>query len=582
MRLESSPFALAALRIPGMIRQLLPLQFGAKSPRRLARLAPLITTVVTLVLYSATLLPEVSWSDSAELSLQAYQLGVTHPPGYPVHTFLGKFFILTFGKPAFATNLLSAVSVSLAAGLLSLTAFGMTDNWWASTLAGLTFAFVPIVWDVAVVTEVYGVNICLVALSLLLILSWYRKSTISRLVASAAVFGTSLGSYLANLLILPGFLLLLLRRRRGRLARVALFLSIVIVMGSTILSWSYFRSSAIPPLGTRYLPDSPRGFLVFLTGAQYQTVQIQAWRFHLDRLVEHSGIFCRSFLFFGVILGLLGLRFHWKGQRPTCVALLVIFVMDMGYFTNYAATDYYTMAIPSYYVFSLWIAQGVHSLSTQTAKPGKRLMTVIGLSPLLVGLVVIGFALGADRLGFGRPGFGPVQVLLLLSGLGLLLVGFALRRKSSQGHWISVNVGRIAAVLLSLALVVGLACTQLASRLERSRRTPVTDYVLASFEVFPEDAVVVASWDKFAPLLYFQRTQKLREDLTIVERTLGTEPRPRTYRFGTVDDWRLFVRRAAQSNPVFVDIPDESIGSPYEFDPAYHGWYQLAKGTSHP
>jgi len=43
----------------------------------------------------ATLVPEVDRGDCAEFSLSAYQLGVTHPPGYPLHTVLGKACVTT-------------------------------------------------------------------------------------------------------------------------------------------------------------------------------------------------------------------------------------------------------------------------------------------------------------------------------------------------------------------------------------------------------------------------------------------------------------------------------------------------------
>ena len=45
-------------------------------------------------MYLATLVPEVDCGDCAELSLQAYQLGVTHRPGYPLHTVLAKALTL--------------------------------------------------------------------------------------------------------------------------------------------------------------------------------------------------------------------------------------------------------------------------------------------------------------------------------------------------------------------------------------------------------------------------------------------------------------------------------------------------------
>ena len=115
-------------------------------------LVPLLTAALTLAVYVATLTPEVDWSDAAELALQAHQLGVTHPPGYPVHTLLGKLLSLAVDEPAVATNLLSALGASLCAGLISLVALRQTGDWRAGPLAGLFFAFVPPVWSLAFIT----------------------------------------------------------------------------------------------------------------------------------------------------------------------------------------------------------------------------------------------------------------------------------------------------------------------------------------------------------------------------------------------------------------------------------------------
>lgn len=541
-------------------------------------LTALAVTAIALALYSATLLPEVDWSDPAELALQAHQLGVTHPPGYPVHTFLGKLFMIFFGHSARATNFLSAVCCGLAAGFLTVIAHRLTDNAYASLAAGALFAALSPLWDVAVVTEVYGVNILLVALALLGILSWRQRKSTTLLTLTAIVFGLSLGSYLANLLLLPSFLFLLLEKRRDS-RQLAAFVSIVALVGSLVLSWSFFRSQAIPPLGTRYVPDSPRRFLLFLTGAQYGTTRIRPLQFYLDRALEHMSIFCRAFLFAGVVLGLVGLWENWRRNRSTCTGLLLIFLINFGYFTTYAATDYYVMALPSYLVFSLWIAWGIDFLWRQrlkTAEGSRKWITALLLASG-AGSVLLG--LTADVFGIGQAGFGRVQILLMLGGCVLAAGGFLLSRAPTLVEGLLSHAGAIGAALLSMILIAGLIHTQLRPRLQRSRSTPVTSFVHASFELFPQDAVVIASWDKFAPLLYIQRTEGLREDLVIVERTLGPEPRQRTYRFGTVPDWRNYAREQTTQRPVFLDTAEEPLGEGYELRATYHGWYGVIATT---
>jgi len=68
-------------------------------------LSPAITTAIAACVYLVTLQREIGWWDAAELSLQAHLVGTTHPPGYPVHTLLGKVFGLLVADPGLATNL---------------------------------------------------------------------------------------------------------------------------------------------------------------------------------------------------------------------------------------------------------------------------------------------------------------------------------------------------------------------------------------------------------------------------------------------------------------------------------------------
>jgi hypothetical protein len=172
---------------------------------RFGLIAPAVASITSLVVYLVTLRTEVGRGDSAELALQAYQLGVTHPPGYPVHTILGKLFTLFFNEPAIATNVMSAVFTCLTVGLLSLFLYEVTKNRVISLLGPLIFAFSPIVWQMAVTTEVYNVNIFFLSLSFYLLFKWFTKPSHTLLIISAVIYGVSLGSYLANLLLLPAF-----------------------------------------------------------------------------------------------------------------------------------------------------------------------------------------------------------------------------------------------------------------------------------------------------------------------------------------------------------------------------------------
>ncbi|HUW12801.1 MAG TPA: DUF2723 domain-containing protein [Anaerolineae bacterium] len=468
---------------------------------RLAPLVPAIAAAASLAVYGLTLVREVDWGDGAELSLQAFQLGVTHAPGYPVHTFLGKLFGLFIPDPALATNLLSAICTSVAVGLLAWTALRLTGNRPAGLAAAMAFGLSPFVWEKAVVTEVYNVNGCFVALAVALILVWFRKPSWGVLAAAAVVFGLSLGTYLANLLFLPAFMFMVLHRsppRRWRMA--AAFLLIVASVGIILLSWSYFRSRVIVPPGTLYIPNTLGGFLRYLRGAQYGTTVVQSPGFYLQRAVEHTIRFTKNLLGIGVILGLIGFWRLWREQRGMCIGLLIIFAINFGYFTSYQAPDYAYMVTPAYLVFSLWIAGGLAYLLKQ-------------------------------------------------------------RRVAYRA------IGVVAAI----ALLGGLFIWKLPVRVARSRSMQVTEFASSSFEVLPENAVVIAAWRRFAPLLYFQRTRGLRPDLTLIERHEQT----RYYAHGAVSGWQDFAASLPPSTPVFIDRIETGSQSVQQVSSIGDTWHQI-------
>ena len=71
-------------------------------------------------LYLRTLCPTVYWYDSAELVTAAVTLGITHPPGYPVYTWLGHLFTWLPLDAAVAVNAMSAAFGAAAVGLVFL------------------------------------------------------------------------------------------------------------------------------------------------------------------------------------------------------------------------------------------------------------------------------------------------------------------------------------------------------------------------------------------------------------------------------------------------------------------------------
>src|SRR6476619_2734002 len=77
--------------------------------------------LVALVVYSWTLAPTVTLTDSGELIVAAYGLGVAHPPGTPLWVMLAHLpSLVPVGSVAVRINFSSAVFAALACAMLTL------------------------------------------------------------------------------------------------------------------------------------------------------------------------------------------------------------------------------------------------------------------------------------------------------------------------------------------------------------------------------------------------------------------------------------------------------------------------------
>jgi hypothetical protein len=153
--------------------------------------------IVSFIVYVYTLAPTVTLEDSGELAVAGDYLGVPHPPGYPIWTFIVWMFTKIFSfvhfrgqpNPAWSVGLASAVFGALAAGvsamLICRSGSDMLRQWrsathqmtektanlicWAGGVAGsLLFAFSPVMWSQSVIVEVYSLNAFFLVLIFLL------------------------------------------------------------------------------------------------------------------------------------------------------------------------------------------------------------------------------------------------------------------------------------------------------------------------------------------------------------------------------------------------------------------------------
>ncbi len=186
-------------------------------------------TVVSFLVYFYTLAPSVTLEDSGELATAGCNLGVPHPPGYPIWTMCANVFSWLFGwvtfrgqpTPAWSIALMSGFFAALSAGITAMLitrsasdmlrdAHGDDADFkqgesdllcWAGGVGGsLVFAFSPIMWSQSTIVEAYSLNAFFLMWVFLLSYRWMRRPTDKILWLTAFVFGLGLTNYQVLLL----------------------------------------------------------------------------------------------------------------------------------------------------------------------------------------------------------------------------------------------------------------------------------------------------------------------------------------------------------------------------------------------
>ncbi|XP_014842556.1 PREDICTED: transmembrane protein 260 isoform X1 [Poecilia mexicana] len=102
----------------------------------------------------------VPGGDSGELITTACELGVAHPPGYPVFTLLARLsmYLLPWLSPAHSVNLMCSLLGAAACGCFTLTVCRLTGPGPGAVLAGGLFAVSRLSWQWSMVAEVFTLS----------------------------------------------------------------------------------------------------------------------------------------------------------------------------------------------------------------------------------------------------------------------------------------------------------------------------------------------------------------------------------------------------------------------------------------
>ena len=386
--------------------------------------------LVALLLYSWTLAPTVTLTDSGELIVVARGLGIAHPPGVPLWIILAHLASLVpLGNVAQRINFSSALFAALTCAMLTLVVaeviitasylaaakrrkrgtkkieeLGVTHPMVAAPAlgAGLLLAFSRTLWSYATITEVYALNTLLILVICFLMLRWRRWivedrmhiSTVSNpgqvtrhdafLYSAALIFGLALGVHHVTVaLTLPAVAVIVFRTQGVRFFTSRRFVyAALISIGALVAVYAYLplAASRSPVINWGH-PRSLQEIWWHLTGRQYQVY----FSFKPEIMGEQFAEFCRMalrefgfpWLPLSLVLAFAGLTDAFKRDRTIFWFLLTIVIADLAYALSYEiAEDKDAYYLPTFISIAIaaglgirWLIRSAVSKSLPVAKP---------------------------------------------------------------------------------------------------------------------------------------------------------------------------------------------------------------------
>src|SRR6266516_3405597 len=344
--------------------------------------------LAALLLFSWTLAPTVTLTDSGELVVVAQGLGVAHPPGFPLWVILAHLASLVpLGNVAVRINFSSALFAALASAILALVVAELMittpylPTWKKRSAqqkkkaedsrigqllicapalgAGLLMAFSRTLWSYATIAEVYTLNTLLILVVLFLMLRWRRCIVADRrdagqaitthdgwLYAAALTFGLALGVHHVTVgLVLPAVAVIVYRTEGLRFfASRRLVYAALISVGALVAVYAYlpFAASRSPVINWGN-PRSVQEIWWHITGRQYRVFLSFTPKMMGAQFFEFCKMASREFgpawLPLPLVFAFAGIGSAFKRDRTTFWFLLFIVIANLAYDLSYQIAE---------------------------------------------------------------------------------------------------------------------------------------------------------------------------------------------------------------------------------------------------
>ncbi|MGC4044668.1 MAG: DUF2723 domain-containing protein [Armatimonas sp.] len=328
----------------------------------------LALSLVAFLVYGLTLCRTVYTGDDGDFLTAMTTWGIPHPTGYPLFTLLGRLFLEllapVIAEPALRINILTALCGAAAVGMFYRFAQVLLGNRVWCAAGALLFAFSATFWQQCLSCEVYALTALFLFSCLYLTALWWQEPENNRLLRVLAfIYGLSLTNNMTMAVLLPGFLTLVLVRRKTLLREGKTLLGLIGLFLLPLSLYAYLpivaNNSHSPVLWGE--PKDAKRLVEHVSGAQYRGLMFSMTGAEFKgRVSEFVSLYGAQFSWL-LLLAPLGLWSLWQeGGRSRAFAGLGVFIglLLVVYGLGYSIMDVYVYYIPCYAMSALFLAAG--------------------------------------------------------------------------------------------------------------------------------------------------------------------------------------------------------------------------------
>ncbi|MDX1412643.1 MAG: DUF2723 domain-containing protein [Candidatus Promineifilaceae bacterium] len=152
--------------------------FSFLNNKLMASIAAVLFGCLFFLLYLNTLAPDILPADSGEFQVVAANLGVAHPPGFPLYTILAHLITrLPIGPtPAFRVNLFSAITSAVTLVLIYLTVYTLTGRHFSAVISTVALGTATTFWAQSTTANIRSLSAFFTAAMFLSLIAFYGSS----------------------------------------------------------------------------------------------------------------------------------------------------------------------------------------------------------------------------------------------------------------------------------------------------------------------------------------------------------------------------------------------------------------------